>query len=59
MTKIEKVILGVLIGGALIALIISMATGLLGYTNSSIGSSISALLISVCIITYCLMVWKK
>ena len=59
MTKIEKTILGILIAGALIAVIISMATGLLGYVNSSMGSSISALLISVCIIVYCLMIPKK
>ncbi len=59
MTKIEKTILGILIAGALIAVIISMATGLLGYVNSSMGSSISALLISVCIIVYCLTVSKK
>lgn len=59
MTKIEKTILGILIVGALIAVIISMATGLLGYVNSSMGSSISALLISVCIIVYCLTVSKK
>lgn len=59
MTKSEKIILAVLLIGALCAVIIGMVTGLLGYVNSSMGSSVSALLISVCILVYSLMIWKK
>ena len=59
MTKSEKIILAILLIGALCAVIIGMATGLLGYVNSSMGSSVSALLISVCILVYSLMIWKK
>ena len=59
MTRVEKIIITVLLIGALSAIIIGMITGPLGYVNSSLGSSVSALLISACLFIYCMMIWKK